>query len=61
MCKTAKRLLIVVGCALLLFGCGGDSGSGTGEFSMLIYNVAGLPPILSGHDPEANIPQISPL
>jgi hypothetical protein len=28
---------------------------------MLIYNVAGLPPILSGHDPEANIPQISPL
>jgi hypothetical protein len=58
---TANRVLIVVGCALLLFGCGGDSGSGAGEFSVLIYNVDGLPATLSGATPEVDIPQISPL
>jgi endonuclease/exonuclease/phosphatase family metal-dependent hydrolase len=50
-----------VSCALLLFGCGGDSGTGTGEFSLLTYNVDGLPATLSGANPEVDIPQISPL
>jgi endonuclease/exonuclease/phosphatase family metal-dependent hydrolase len=58
---TTGRLLVVFSCALLLFGCGGDSGSGTGEFSLLTYNVDGLPATLSGADPEVDIPQISPL
>lgn len=32
-----------------------------GSFSLLTYNVAGLPQGLSGSDPERNIPLISPL
>ena len=33
----------------------------TGEFSILTYNVAGLPDIISKSNPEVFIPQISPL
>jgi endonuclease/exonuclease/phosphatase family metal-dependent hydrolase len=33
----------------------------TGEFSILTYNVAGLPDIISKSNPEEFIPQISPL
>ncbi len=32
-----------------------------GEFDVLAYNVAGLPQGISGSDPEANLPRISPL
>jgi len=32
-----------------------------GEFSLLTYNVAGLPEGISSSNPEVNIPQISPL
>lgn len=32
-----------------------------GEFDLLTYNVAGLPQGLSSSDPEAHMPQISPL
>lgn len=32
-----------------------------GEFSVLAYNVAGLPQEISGADPRRNIPRISPL
>ena len=46
-------------------GTAGSSGSGPagppGEFSLLTYNVAGLPQGISSSDPEAHIPQISPL
>lgn len=37
------------------------SGGGDGEFSVLTYNVAGLPEGFSSSNPEQNIPQISPL
>lgn len=40
---------------------GGPSEGGTGgEFSVLSYNVAGLPEEISGENPAANIPLISP-
>jgi len=45
----------------LLVGCGRDIGPGAGEFSMLTYNIAGLPAALSGENPEEHIPQTSPL
>jgi endonuclease/exonuclease/phosphatase (EEP) superfamily protein YafD len=38
-----------------------ETGPLTGEFSLLTYNVAGLPAWLSGSDPVKNIPLISPL
>lgn len=38
---------------------GGDAGGDT--FALLTYNVAGLPQEVSGEDPSADIPQISPL
>ena len=48
---------------LLLVGCDEDDVSTAlqgGELNVLTYNVAGLPQGISGSDPEANIPQISP-
>jgi endonuclease/exonuclease/phosphatase family metal-dependent hydrolase len=41
-------------------GGGGDDGSG-GTFSLLTYNVAGLPQEISSVNPEEHIPLISPL
>jgi hypothetical protein len=61
----------VVAVALVAFvaACssdGGDggaegSGSASGEFVALTYNVAGLPEPLSGSEPATNTPLISPL
>ncbi|MDZ7675493.1 MAG: hypothetical protein U5K30_10550 [Acidimicrobiales bacterium] len=52
-------------------GAGDDAGAGnetttttipaSGEFTALTYNVAGLPDILSGSNPEANMPHIARL
>lgn len=41
----------------------GDAGDGDGEgaFTVLAYNVAGLPQEVSDENPEVNIPLISPL
>jgi hypothetical protein len=52
--------LIGVSIALTLIGCGRDWVPGAGEFSMLTYNVAGLPATLTGRNPEVTIPLISP-
>lgn len=46
--------------AFLLTACG-NPGPETGNFSLLTYNVAGLPAVLTGENPEEDIPQISPL
>jgi hypothetical protein len=40
---------------------GSESGEPAGTFSVLTYNVAGLPQEISGEDPSEDIPQISPL
>ncbi len=49
----------------LAFACGDDDDDGNAEISgnvlALAYNVAGLPQGLSGSNPEANTPLISPL
>lgn len=37
------------------------SASESGRFSLLTYNVAGLPQLVSGSDPEVNVGLISPL
>lgn len=39
----------------------GEEGAESGEFSLLAYNVAGLPEELSGSNPLENMPQIGPL
>jgi endonuclease/exonuclease/phosphatase family metal-dependent hydrolase len=52
---------------VLLAGCSSEEQCDTtadnqpNAFTMLTYNVAGLPQGLSGSDPEVNIPIISPL
>lgn len=46
-----------------LVGCGADDGAGAddkGSFSLLTYNVAGLPQGISSSNPTVNIPLISP-
>lgn len=40
---------------------GGDSPTAEGTFSVLSYNVAGLPQEISTENPEAHLPLISPL
>lgn len=42
-------------------GTGATAGEGGGEFSLLSYNVAGLPAEISKEHPDVNIPLISPL
>jgi hypothetical protein len=39
----------------------GDHEGASGEVLLLSYNVAGLPEAFSSGDPEANLPEISPL
>jgi hypothetical protein len=39
----------------------GEDAGQTGDFSMLTYNVAGLPQEISTEQPSTDIPQISPL
>ena len=56
------RMWVVVSILLLTVtanGCGDDPDQG--EFSLLTYNVAGLPEPLSGSSPSVNTPQISPM
>ena len=38
-----------------------EIGPAQGEFVALTYNIAGLPDVISGSNPEVNIPLISPL
>lgn len=38
-----------------------DSERTSGVLSVLTYNVAGLPGVFSGSDPERNVPRVSPL
>jgi len=51
----------------IFLGCGAATDDGpsfepqAGAFSVLTYNVAGLPQGVSGSNPETNIPMISPL
>lgn len=42
-------------------GCTEDAPPPSGSFTLLTYNVAGLPEGISGSHPVANMPQISPL
>ena len=60
--RSMKTIPFLIGCglALLLFCCGRDWVPGAGEFSVLTYNVAGLPATLTGRNPEVTIPLISP-
>jgi endonuclease/exonuclease/phosphatase family metal-dependent hydrolase len=56
------RMKVVVSILLLgvtVHGCGDEADQG--EFSLLTYNVAGLPEPLSGSSPSVNTPQISPM
>ncbi len=50
---------------IFLIACGGDNpqqiNETEGEFLFLTYNVAGLPVIVSGRNPEINMPRISSL
>lgn len=63
----ALAVLVAVGCTNRP-GTGGAPPTTTivpltgppGEFSLLSYNVAGLPQGISSSNPEANLPQISP-
>ncbi len=62
-----KRLSLLPFIILLLFRCSANQpaafapGPAAGEFSLLTYNVAGLPQGVSASNPEKNIPLISPL
>jgi hypothetical protein len=72
---TASLIVATAAVALLLAACGSGDGSGgsadqasgsgdaatSGEFSALTYNVAGLPQLLSGSNPEEYMPLIGPL
>ena len=56
------RMKVVVSILLLTLtasGCGDDPDQG--EFSVLTYNVAGLPEPISGSSPSVNTPRISPM
>ena len=62
-------LLLLAGACSSDDGGGGDAAatttteaaSASGEFSMLSYNVAGLPQEFSSENPEEHLPMISPL
>jgi endonuclease/exonuclease/phosphatase family metal-dependent hydrolase len=62
-----KRLSLLPFILLLLYRCSANQpaafkpGPAAGEFSLLTYNVAGLPQGVSASNPEKNIPLISPL
>ena len=47
--------------ALQSFGCSGDEVPASGEFSVLTYNVHGLPPSITGDDTTARMEVIAPL
>ena len=57
---------VIISLVLSALGCNDNTSTSrttelSGAFSMLTYNVAGLPQGLSGSNPETNIPLISPL
>ena len=54
-----KVVLTVLLLGVTAQGCGDDPAQG--DFSVLTYNVAGLPEALSGSSPSVNTPQISPM
>lgn len=54
-----KVVVLILLLTLTASGCGDDPDQG--EFSVLTYNVAGLPEPLSGSSPSVNTPQISPM
>lgn len=70
-----RSLVLVVALAVVAASCAGgddaDEPAGasttgadaerTGELTLLSYNVAGLPEVLSGSEPETNMPLIGPL
>jgi hypothetical protein len=66
-----RALALATVLALAAGACSGDDGgdsdstppeeAASGEFSMLSYNVAGLPQEVSDEQPSTDIPQISPL
>jgi hypothetical protein len=70
---TASLTAAVIAGALLLSACSGGNSAGggqasetgaggtSGEFSALTYNVAGLPQLLSGSNPEEYMPLIGRL
>jgi len=62
--RARRSLLFLLFPALSLWfhaGCSEEEPDRSGSFSLLTYNVAGLPQGISGSNPEANMPQISPL
>lgn len=69
---TTRGRIIAVVVGVVLSVCGSGAAGGTpgpdgdprtvqGGFSMLSYNVAGLPEVLSGSNPSVNMPLIGPL
>lgn len=48
-------------CLAAMLGCSGSSEQAQGDFTVLSYNVAGLPQEISQENPEEHIPLISPL
>lgn len=61
-------ILLALFPCLIVMRCAGDKSVSTesdepssGEFTLLTYNVAGLPQGISSSNPEQNIPLISPL
>ena len=54
-----KVVVTILLLSVAAHGCGDDTDQG--EFSVLTYNVAGLPEPLSGSSPSVNTPQISPM
>lgn len=62
----SRLLVIATRCAMLAValqtvGCVGDDPPAEGEFSVLTYNVHGLPSSISGDDTTARMEQIAPL
>jgi hypothetical protein len=69
-------VVLVLGCLSVLVACSSDSGGAAapkvggsandgstrhGGFTLLTYNVAGLPQEVSKEDPKAHLPLVSPL
>ena len=58
---------VALACIATLSGCHADDDGSTttsapsGSFTALSYNVAGLPELISGSEPQTNSPLISPL
>lgn len=53
--------LALVGCPVAVDDDDSATGPASGSFSVLTYNVHGLPSTVAGDDPEGRMPQIAPL